>query len=330
MRRFLPRLLSRGFVMPGPDADGVGGKRNTTGSKAALYTGTVIRLGYPTQNLTIPASTNRTLRLASLVDVEKVERLVRENIADLKRILRWNADHGVGLFRMGQNLIPFASHPAFPYDWETEHGEALREAGELARNLVIRLSMHPGQYINPGSLKPDVAERSLKELRYVARVFDLLGSPEGVAVLHMGGAHEDKPASAARFIEVIRPEARILRYLALENDERVWTVAEVVRTAESLGIPAITDAFHHDLNPGGLTLKEALDLSLPTWAARGVRPKLHLSSQDPAKQAGAHAYSVDSRDWQALLGALGGREADVMVEAKGKEHALVPMGVEIG
>ncbi len=122
-------------------------------ARAALYTGGVIRLGYPTQNLTIPASTNRTLRLAGLVDVEKVKRLVRENIADLKRILRLNAEHSVGLFGMGQNLIPFASHPAFPYDWETEHSEALREAGELARDLGIRLSMHPGQHINPGSPK---------------------------------------------------------------------------------------------------------------------------------------------------------------------------------
>ncbi len=43
------------------------------GARAALYTGGVIRLGYPTQNLTIPATTNRTLRLASLVDVEKVK-----------------------------------------------------------------------------------------------------------------------------------------------------------------------------------------------------------------------------------------------------------------
>jgi UV DNA damage endonuclease len=295
-----------------------------------LYTGIVIRLGYPTQNLTIPASTNRTLRLASLTDVEKLEGLVRENIADLKTILRWNAEHGVGLFRMGQNLIPFASHPAFPYDWEAAHAEDLREAGELARDLGIRLSMHPGQYINPGSPKPEVAERSLTELRYVARVFDLLGGPDGVAVLHMGGAYADKLASAARFVEVMRSEEEILRYLALENDERIWTVAEVVGTADALGIPAIADAFHHDLHPGGLTLEEALDLSLPTWEPRGVRPKLHLSSQDPTKQAGAHAYSVDDRDWQALLSALAGREADVMVEAKGKEYALAPLGVEIG
>jgi hypothetical protein len=64
-------------------------------------------------------------------------------------------------------------------------------------------------------------------------------------------------------------------------------------------------------------------------APQSVRPKLHLSSQALTKQAGAYAYSVDSRDWQALLVGIGGREADVMVEAKGKEQALAPMGVGI-
>jgi len=289
----------------------------------------VIRLGYPAQNLTIPATTNRTLRLANVSDVEKLQGLVRENIADLRAILHWNAERGIPLFRMGQDLIPFASHPAFPYDWEAEHGEELRGVGELARDLGIRLSMHPGQYINPGSPKPEVVERSLSELRYVARVFDLLGNDDSVAVLHMGGAYADRSASATRFVRALRQEERVLRYLALEDDERVWTAAEVVETSRILGIPAIVDAFHHGLNPGNLTLEEALDLALPTWEPRGVRPKLHLSSQDPDKRPGAHAYYVDCKDWQALLAALGGRDADVMVEAKGKERALATLSVEI-
>jgi UV DNA damage endonuclease len=174
-----------------------------------------------------------------------------------------------------------------------------------------------------------VSERSLAELRYVARVFDLIGSFDSVIVLHMGGAYEDRAASTARFVEAMRSETGILRYLTLENDERVWPVVEIVQTARSLGVPAIADAFHHGLNPGGLTLREALDLSLPTWKVRTARPKVHLSSQDSHKQAGAHAYSVDLGDWYALLDALGGREADVMVEAKGKEEALVPLGVRI-
>jgi UV DNA damage endonuclease len=289
----------------------------------------VIRLGYPAQNLTIPASTNRTLRLANLDDAEKVRALVWENLLGLETILRWNAEHGVNLFRIGQSLIPFASHPAFPYDWEAEHGDDLRGIGELARSLGIRLSMHPGQFIQPGSLRPEVSERSLAELRYVTRVFDLIGSFDSVIVLHMGGAYEDRAASTVRFVEAMRSKTGILRYLTLENDERVWPVVEIVQTARSLGVPALADAFHHGLNPGGLTLREALDLSLPTWKVRTARPKVHLSSQDSHKQAGAHAYSVDLGDWYALLDALGGREADVMVEAKGKEEALVPLGVRI-
>ena len=290
----------------------------------------MIRLGYPAQNLSIPATTNHTLRLASLPNAEKVRGLVRENVAALRTILRWNAERGIALFRMGQSLIPFASHPAFPYDWETEHGDELREAGALARELGIRISMHPGQYINPGSLDPGVVGRSLDELRYVARVFDLMGSPDSVLVLHLGGAYDDRTAAARRFVEAVEPRERVLRYLAIENDERIWTVAEVAGVARTLGATAITDTLHHGLNPGGLLLEEALDLSLPTWETRGVRPKVHLSSQDPEKRPGAHAYSVEPRDWEALLSALDGRDADVMVEAKGKEHALAPMGVEIG
>lgn len=290
----------------------------------------MIRLGYPAQNLTIPASTNRTLRLANLGDAEKVRALVFENLLGLETILRWNAEHGVNLFRIGQSLIPFASHPAFPYGWEAEHGDDLRGIGELARSLDIRLSMHPGQFIQPGSLRPEVSERSLAELCYVASVFDLIGSFDSVIVLHMGGAYEDRTASTDRFIETMRSETAVLRYLALENDERLWPVADIVQTARSLGVPAITDAFHHRLNPGGLTLRESLDLSLPTWNVRRARPKVHLSSQDPEKQAGAHAYSVDLEDWYVLLAALDGRDADVMVEAKGKERALLPLGVAIG
>jgi len=166
-------------------------------------------------------------------------------------------------------------------------------------------------------------------LRYVARVFDLIDSPDSVIVLHMGGAYGDRTASTARFVKTMLSETGVLRYLALENDERVWPVADIVQTARSLGVPAITDAFHHGLNPGSLTLKEALDLSLPTWEVRGARPKVHLSSQDPEKQAGAHAYGVDLEDWYALLAALDGRDADVMVEAKGKEQALMSLDVRI-
>jgi hypothetical protein len=39
---------------------------------------------------------------------------------------------------------------------------------------------------------------------------------------------------------------------------------------------------------------------------------------------------VNSCDGYALLTTLDSREADVMIEAKGKERALAALGVEIG
>ena len=283
----------------------------------------MIRIGYPAQNLTLPATTNRTLRLAGLGDAEKVRALVWENLLGLETIIRWNAERGLGLFRIGQGLVPFASHPSFPYDWAAEHGDDLRELGELTRTLGVRLSMHPAQFINPGSPNPETSIRSLDELRYAAKVFDLLGSEDAIVVLHLGGAYDDRPGAVARFVEALRTEAGILRYLALENDERIWTVAEVARAADRLGIPVIVDNLHHHLNPGGLKLAEAFGVALPTWDARGVRPKIHLSSQDPTKRPGAHAYSVDPEDWETVVGALDGKDTDIMVEAKGKELAAL-------
>lgn len=289
----------------------------------------MIRLGYPTQNLSLRATTNRTLRLANLHDAERVRNLVRDNITDLEKMLHWNSRHGVELFRMGQSLIPFASHPDFPYDWASEHRDDLARTGEMATSLGIRLSFHPAQFVQPGSPKPEVAERGLQELRYVTRALSLLGSQDGVIVLHLGGAHGDREAAKRRLVDSLRDESEILRFLALENDERTWSVAETVEVARLLGVPAIVDTLHHALNPGGLSLQEALDLGLPTWEARDAPPKLHISTQDAEKRPGAHAWAIGSEDWSGLVRGLDGRDADVMAEAKGKECALDAAGIHV-
>jgi len=65
------------------------------------------------------------------------------------------------------------------------------------------------------------------------------------------------------------------------------------------------------------------NLTIPASTNRTLR----LANLSDPRQAGAHAYSVDSSDWQGLLDALDGRAADIMVE--GKEYALAQMGVKI-
>ncbi len=281
-----------------------------------------IRFGYPCQNETLSATTNRGIKLASIKDVERIRDKIQDNLNDLERMLLWNRGAGIHLFRIGQHLIPFASHPNFPYDWETYHTEHITQIGKLAKEIGVRLSMHPGQFINPGSPNDEVVERSLAELHYSATVLDLLGAEDGVIVLHLGGAYGDKPSAMRRFIEVMRVESQIKRYLAIEVDESVWTLAEVAEVASELGVGAIVDNLHHRLNPGNLSLGEAIKLARPTWK---TRPKLHLSSQNPQKRPGAHHVSILPEDWDELLHALNGEVADIMVEAKGKEKAVLPL-----
>lgn len=280
----------------------------------------MIRLGYPCENLTLKATTNRTLRLTRLAP-EALQPKVEANLRDLERILRWNGEVGFGLFRIGQHLIPFASHPKFPYPWAEVHGEALRALGALARSLGQRLSFHPGQYVNPGSPSLEVVERSLAELRYTALALDLLGAEDGVIVLHLGGVYGDRERALRRFVENLRGEREVLRHLALENDERLWTVEEVLEAAEALEVRVVVDTLHHALNPGRISLEEALRLAFPTWRDR---PRVHLSSQAKGRRPGAHGEWVEREDFRRLLEALPA-PADVMVEAKGKEQAALPL-----
>lgn len=282
----------------------------------------MIRWGYPCENITLDASTNHTLRLSS-AEPGRIQQKVAQNLADCWRILRWNVEQGIYLFRIGQQLIPLASHARFPYDWQAVHAHDLQLLGEFAQQHRIRLSMHPGQYVNVGSPSPQVVEHSLAELRYSANVLRLLGASDGLLIVHLGGVYEGHAPTARRIIAHLREESKILRYLAFEHDERLWSLRQVLPVAEALGIPVIVDNLHHHLNPDGLTLKEAVRLATSTWGHR--RPKVHLSSQDPHKRTGAHAEYILLEDWEALLDSLPHNDIDIMVEAKGKELAVLPL-----
>lgn len=282
----------------------------------------MIRWGYPCENVTLNASTNHTLQLRNLCE-ERIREKFDQNLRDLWRMLEWNVKHGIALFRIGQHLVPFASHPLFPYDWLREHAGVLHEVGQYAQQNGLRLSMHPGQYVNAGSPRAEVVERSLGELRYSASVLDALGLPDSVLVVHLGGVYEGHQSTARRLVEHLRGENKILRWLALEHDERFWSLRQVLPVAEQLGVPVIVDNLHHRLNPDGMPLKQAVQLSVSTWTT--TRPKLHLSSQDNDKRAGAHAGRISPEDLEELLDALDDVSADIMVEAKDKELAVLPL-----
>jgi UV DNA damage endonuclease len=149
-------------------------------------------------------------------------------------------------------------------------------------------------------------------------------SQEHKIVLHAGGVYEDRDASLQRFRDNFhRLPSKVKSRLALENDERSYNVDDILALCESLDIPMVFDHLHHQANHIHPLRSGSLDRVYATWSARDGRPKLHFSTQKLRARIGAHADMINSTEFIRFLKTLPERDADVMLEAKGKDKALL-------
>jgi UV DNA damage endonuclease len=285
-----------------------------------------IRLGYVSTSLTLGISASHTCRLANATP-RRLAELTALNLAELEQLLLFNETHGIGLFRIGSSLVPLASHPINRLQWWRTFRRDFERLGAIAARSGQRLSMHPSPAAaSLSSARASVREAALAELRYSALVLDLLGQgPSSRVVLHVGGAAPDRPtalASAARFLDEMPRELR--HRLALENDDRIWSAAEVYPLAVDHGLPMVADTLHNAVHPSQpeLPIERLLELGALSWRRLGLRPKVHLASQRPGAIRGAHADFIDPADWSRLSSAVGEAFFDVMLEAKQKDRAL--------
>ncbi len=290
-------------------------------------------LGYVGQNLTLGRTTGRTLRLANLSSDRLASRL-EANLADLHAILDWNLEHGIHFFRLASSFVPFASHPACDLDWEARFGDELASVRARVEREALRLTMHPGQYTVLNSPDDGVVERAVAELEYCAALLERVDPASGTATLHLGGAYGDKEAAKERFVRNAgRLSRRALSRLALENDDTLFDVCDVLQVAEAVGAPVVFDLHHHRvLPPPGVPTSPPpalFERVVASW--NGRVPKMHLSS---AREAGtrAHADGVRAGDLRALLDAVapvaGDAPFDLMLEAKDKDRALLALARE--
>lgn len=262
-------------------------------------------------------TTNRKMRLKNL-SRERLVEAVSRNARDLVRLVEMSKEMGLSTFRVGSDLIPFASHPLFDEGWLSEVRPILEEAGRRIAHLRVRLTMHPGQFVVLSSPDEEVVSSSLRELEYHFWVLDVLGAgEEGVVVVHLGGTRGDKDSSVRRFLSVLEREGWLRRRLALENDERDLSAEEALLVAEAAGIPMVFDHYHHRLNPSPFDPERVLS----TWGGR--TPEMHLSSAPrEGGRRGEHGEWVDLEDALELARLFEGAKVDVVVEAKGKEKAV--------
>ncbi|CAN5713974.1 UV DNA damage repair endonuclease UvsE [soil metagenome] len=268
-------------------------------------------------------STNHTLRLADL-SPGKVAAAGHRNLDDLEKILFGMVQGPLRLLRLGGSTIPFASHASMDFDWPGIFAGRLAEIGARYAPFGFRFSMHPGQYCVLNSLNPATVASAIREIDYAVTTLDLMGlDREHKVVVHGGAVAGDRNAATARLTETVgNLPQRLKDRLVLENDERLFNVEQIAPVGEATGVPIVFDIHHHRLNPGSLSIRDAIARVCATWG--DVRPKFHISSQRPDARLGAHDDMVFDEDTDLLAESIW-CDIDLMVEAKSKEVAA--MGV---
>ena len=271
---------------------------------------------------------------------------LRTSIEALHGVFGYLERAQIGMYRLTASLAPYATHPDLPqfHGQLEECREELAGVGARARQLDLRLSTHPGQYVVLNSENPGVRDGAIRDLELQAALLDAMGlGPEAVVVLHVGGAAGGHGAGMDRFLTSFeRLSERARARLVIENDDRTYALADVLRLSERTGLRVVWDILHHHCNdPDGIPDREALEAALATWPA-GVTPKIHFSSPKTAMeerkrrvgrrverswvlpQLRAHADMIDPIAFEAFLrDAARGLEFDVMLEAKAKDLAVL-------
>ncbi|KAJ9533148.1 hypothetical protein QJQ45_018245 [Haematococcus lacustris] len=229
-----------------------------------------------------------------------VSSLALANAKDLGALIRWNARHGIQLFRLSSGIFPWMTKyqledlPDFP-----AIKQALFEAGEAARAVGQRLTFHPSEFCK---IAADDDRNKIN--------------------IHVGGAYGDKEATLRRFAKVVneRLSPNCKARLCVENDDRgsLYSVKDLLLVHQLAGVPITFDFHHHKFQTGGWDEQTAFEAAIATWPP-GVRPVVHWSEARDDKRPQAHS------DYVYGPINLYGREAevDVMIESKAKELALL-------
>ena len=293
-----------------------------------------MNLGYACINMTMgkKVSTNRTMvkRTFESKGLDYVSELALANASDIIKILEWNRMNGIHFFRLSSAVIPWGDHLDLTQlkDYK-EIKFKLKKAGDFARYWGMRINSHPGPFCVLTSPKEEVVLNSIADLELHGKIFDMMGlekSPFNNINIHCNGVYGDKKSAMDRFIANFkRCSKSVQNRLTIENDDKasMYSVKDLMYIHEKTGIPIVFDYHHHQFCTGDLSEEQALKLAATTWPA-DIRQEVHYSESkalhenNPKEKPQAHSLYINS------LPNTYGLDIDVMVEAKGKELAILP------
>jgi UV DNA damage endonuclease len=258
-----------------------------------------------------------------------VSELALKNTSDLIRIIKFNSDNSIKMYRISSDMFPWMSE--YEIDDLPDIKEILNnleEAGRIAKEAGQRLSFHPSHFCVIASLNPEVVVKSIKELRQHAEIMDKMGlerSHKYPINIHINTTKPSKEESAERFIEEYNklPDS-VKSRLVLENDDKKsqFTPTDLHSLVyKRIGVPITYDFLHHKCNPDELSEEKALELCISTWPV-GITALTHFSDSRKLFEDSS-AKEVAHSDWIWSKIETYGKVFDLELEVKMKDLALI-------
>jgi UV DNA damage endonuclease len=293
-----------------------------------------MNLGYACINMSMgkKVSTNRTMikKTFQSKGLDYVSELALANASDIIKILEWNRINGIKFFRLSSAIIPWGDHIDLTQlkDYKQIKSE-LKKAGDFANFWDMRINSHPGPFCVLTSPNETVVTNAIADLELHGKIFDMMGlskTPYNNINIHCNGVYGDKQSAMDRFIQNFKRLSKsVQNRLTIENDDKasMYSVRDLMYVHENTGIPIVFDYHHHQFCTGDLSEEQALKLAATTWP-EDIRQEVHYSESkalhenNPKEKPQAHSYLINALPNTYEL------DLDIMVEAKGKELAILP------
>jgi UV DNA damage endonuclease len=218
------------------------------------------------------------------VDVaeERLWDIMVHNIASYGRLIEYvgSLPEQLRMVRLGSDVLPVYTEPTWSYFWRKPDVVAYCEkhfatVGKRARELDVRLSMHPGQFTVLASDSEEIVERSIEEFEYHVDCIRWMGYgtqfQDFKCNVHISG--RKGPAGIQVALKRLSPEAR--NTITIENDENKWGIEHSLELADDLAL--VLDIHHHWCREGEYIqpTDDRFARVIDSW--RGVRPVIHYS-----------------------------------------------------
>ncbi len=272
-------------------------------------------------------TTNRGMIQRTFIEkgLSYASELALANARDLVKIIRWNAQQNIRVFRVSSDIFPWGSHYNIDNLPDADKiSETLAEAGALAQATNQRITAHPDHFVKLGSEKDHVVENSIKDLELHSTIFDMMGleaSPYNALNIHVGMNYSSEVTDRwIKNVEKLSPNCRAR--LVVENDDKAnaYSIVQLVEIFKEVHTPITFDYFHHTFHDSGLSSEAAAHLAAATWPS-DIDPLFHYSesknlNENVSGNPRAHADYVFNKIEDF------GLTIDIDLEAKAKELAL--------